>query len=358
MSLIQHEKDLITIEVARKVARSSQNKVARNAKVSGATINKIVNRKWHNISEEMWRRVRVNLRINTKWKTAETVNFKLVNNACRIAKSEGITLMIADNAGKGKSESYKYFERNHDEVIYIECMNVWTRKEYIKNLCQAAGVDRHGTLHQIVDRFIKHIKGLRKPLLIIDQFDKLKDSQLDLFMDFYNEMDGNCGFILSGVLALEKRILRGVNRAKIGYEELYSRGGRKFIRLDPISENDVKLVCNTNGLHDEQRINTIYHTCEQDYRRVKREVERYHLRTLQQKEVIFEEVKAEMPKGVRAEMHYMHDDEISKALTASNNDVPSAISKLKEVYRYTALKDSEIKHLINVFQKKQEPVTA
>lgn len=315
MKLVDHQKDIIANEVARLASKSSQSRVAWQADVSVATINKIINYKWLNVSDEMFRRVVANLRIELFWRTAETANFKLIQDFCKTAQKQAISIAISEHAGKGKSNAYTHYEREQTGVVYVECKNFWTKKEYCKALCSAAGIETHGTLQTLIARFIKHIKGLGAPLIIIDQFDKLKDNQMDLFMDLYNEMDGNCGFILSGVRHLEKRILRGVQMEKIGHEELYSRIGRKFIRLDPISFQDVKLVCNANGLHDESAINEIYNQCAQDLRRVKREVEKFHLRTIQQKEIVFEDISA--PAGTKPKKEFEIPAEVFEKVAGS-----------------------------------------
>jgi DNA transposition AAA+ family ATPase len=116
-----------------------------------------------------------------------------------------------------------------------------------------------------------------KPLIIIDQMDKLKDAQMDLFMDFYNDLSGHCGFVLSGVPALKKRVLSGVNRDKIGYAELWSRVGRKFIELDKTSKKDVQLICEANGVKDAMVISEAYNACGGDLRTVRRHIEHYFL---------------------------------------------------------------------------------
>jgi DNA transposition AAA+ family ATPase len=289
MSLIQHQKHTIAAEVGRLAAKTSQNRVAYNAGVSNATINHIINMKWESISAEMWRRVQSNLRIDLKWNHAETTNFKILQGLCKTAQQNSLSIAISEDAGRGKSQAYTYYERGHKDVVYIECKNYWSKKQYIETLVAAVGLSTNGTSNQLIDRFIHYNKGIATPLIIQDQFDKLKDNQIDLFMDFYNDLP-NCGFILSGVKALEKRILKGVNKHKIGYSEIYSRIGRKFIGLEPVNITDVTLICKANGVHDEDEINYIFNNCEQDLRRVRRDVEKYHLQTLKSKEIDFEEV--------------------------------------------------------------------
>lgn len=75
----------------------------------------------------------------------------------------------------------------------------------------------------MIETFVEYVMGLNKPLIIIDQMDKLKGKAFDLFMDLYNDLYRCCGFLISGVPALKKRIKRGAKIDKIGYREVLSR---------------------------------------------------------------------------------------------------------------------------------------
>lgn len=270
-------KQAISEEIAALVNRSSQVKVSHRADVSNVTISQMINGNWSKISPEMWRRVQVKLRIDPNWRTAETNNFKILTHLQRFAQSNSNSIGISHDAGAGKSHAYKFYSRNNDNVIYVECKNIWSKKSYIKALLSAAGMSQSGTTEEMFESLIAHIRGMEKPLVIIDQIDKLKDSQMDLFMDMYNDLDGHCGFVISGVPALKKRILRGVQRDKIGYRELWSRIGRKFIHLEKISIKDVASVCEQNGILDMQFIEEAYANCDGDLRRVRRDIEKYNL---------------------------------------------------------------------------------
>ncbi len=271
------QKQLIVAELKILATKESQSKIARKAGVSTATVSQMINLNWDLIRDEMWQKVKINLHINWDWQTAETSNFRDINRLLLSAQKRSMSIAISHEAGAGKSHTYRLFEKTCKNVIYVECKNYWTKKSYAKHLCTASGVDDSGTVENLIERFIVAVKSMRKPLIIIDQVDKLKDSQLDLFMDFYNELDGYCGFLLSGVPALEKRIKRGCQLNKIGYREIYSRIGRKFIKLKQVSERDVAAICKANGVDDEQFINETFNTCEGDLRRVRRSIDQYFL---------------------------------------------------------------------------------
>ncbi|MCT4647600.1 MAG: AAA family ATPase [Carboxylicivirga sp.] len=270
-------KNCIVAELEALARKESQSKIARRAGVSTATISQMINQNWELIRDEMWQKVKINLHIDWAWQTAETTNLKALNQLLTAAQKRSMSIAISHNAGAGKSHTYRLYSRTFENVIYVECKNYWTKKSYARQLCTACGVSDSGTVEQLIERFIATMKSMNKALVIIDQVDKLKDSQLDLFMDFYNELDGHCGFVLSGVPALKRRIERGCQLDKIGYKELRSRIGRKYIQLANVSENDVTAVCKANGVNDEQVINEIYNTCEGDLRRVRRSIDQYFL---------------------------------------------------------------------------------
>lgn len=271
---IKHQ---IANELKELSVKNSQNRLAKKVGVSSATLSQMINGNWELIKDEMWRKVQANIGLDLNWATAQTTNFKNITQLLQTAQSMGIAIGISYEAGVGKTNAYKFYARNYRNVIYVECKNYWSKKSYVKNLMSQSGQSPEGKTEELIEGFIDYVKGLEKPLIIIDQADKLKDPSLDLFMDFYNELDGHCGFLLSGVPALRKRIEKGVQRDKIGYRELYSRIGKKFIPLDPIRLNDVRAICEANGVADEDFIADTFHLCEGDLRRVKRRVEQYQL---------------------------------------------------------------------------------
>lgn len=273
------QKTLIANELSRLSQKTSQSHMAKLLEVSTALVSQVINNNWKLISDDMWNIMKVRLRIDPSWNTVETQNFNILKSLLKNAQKLGISIAVADTPGKSKTETYSWYWRNNIEnVIYVECKNYWTKKSYIRQLLISAGLSSIGTTEELINRFLKHLKSINHPLIIIDQFDKLKDPQVDLFMDFYNDLNGHCGFCLSGVNHFEIRIEKGVNRNKIGYAELFSRIGKKFIKLDHITYNDVALICKANGVKDEDEIVFIYENCEDDLRRVRRDIDKYKLK--------------------------------------------------------------------------------
>lgn len=273
------QKEIIANELARLSQKTSQAHMAKLLEVSTALVSQVLNNNWKLISNEMWRVIEAKLFIDSTWNTVETANFKILNSLLKSSQDLGISIGISDTPGKSKSETYKHFwKENLGQNIYVQCKNSWTKKSYLKALLIASGQESYGKTEELLERFINHLRSIDKPSVTLDQFDKLKDPQLDLFMDLYNDLNGKCGFVVSGVKALEKRILKGVQHDKIGYAEFYSRIGKKFIQLDHITYNDVALICKANGVNDNDEILFIYNNCEDDLRRVRRDIDKYKLK--------------------------------------------------------------------------------
>ncbi|MFK7061396.1 ATP-binding protein [Flavobacterium oreochromis] len=255
---------------------NSAAKIAKRCGVSDGTISQMINENWDHIADKMWRKVKIKLKIDLDWNIAPTANMLCIEKTLKRAQARGESFAIADKAGFGKSETYKYYAKNYPEVVYVECKTYWNTKTYIKGLCNACGLSDLGTTDELVERVVNYLANFKKPLVIIDQVDKLKDGAWDFFIDFFNDLGENCAFCLSGVPAFEKRLLRGVNRDRSGYFEVWSRIGSKFFKLKDITLDDVAEICKANGLTDEYEIRTIYAKCNNDFRRVRKDIKNYY----------------------------------------------------------------------------------
>lgn len=279
------DKAAIVNEVRFLAKMMTQKAVAAKAMVSTATISQMLANNWSLISDDMFRKVQSNLNMDLNWNIAITDNLREVYNFCLSSQMQALALLISDNAGKGKSNGYKYFARRNANVIHVECKASWSKKSFVKQLLISMGVTPMGTAEAMLEKFNEQVKKMEKPLLILDQADKLRDPQLDLFMEFYNDHEGHLGIILSGVDALRKRIDKGCQHSKVGYDELFSRVGRRHISLNPVSLDDVTKICIANDVAEAEDIRTIYDTCGGDFRRVRREIKKIHIAQSKQVEL-------------------------------------------------------------------------
>lgn len=278
----------------------SQNKVATKCGVSSATISQMVNGNWELIKIELWQKVAQSLAINLvdEWQVVETMNYRMICNVLNDAKNAALFIPISHKAGSGKTTALTTYTALHssDQVFYIQARE-WARREFLLELCKVLGIKQDSgyssvdSLGQKVVQFFAQ-RSNRKPLLIVDEADKLKPSALRWFITLYNEMEDKMGCVISGTDNLEKTIKQGVRYNKLGFDEIDDRFGRKYIHLVGATAKDFQMICEANGITAKEQINELFKECEpinvtiqgqnikvvESFRRIKRVVKRELLR--------------------------------------------------------------------------------
>jgi len=255
--------------------KHSQNKLAVRLGISSANVSNMINGKWDRISDEMWQKVAARLDLREAWNTAETRTFKKLTQLMDVAQKRSMSIAIVGDAGAGKTHAYKHFEQTRENVIYVQCAFHFTQRTFIAELLRALGKESAGLrLVEMIQLAVRTLQRMNKPLVILDEADKLKDSPFMLYIDLYNQLEGHAGFVLSGAPFLKIQIEKNAKRDKRGYREILSRIGRRFILAEPATLADIKKICQANGLADAD-YNRIYAESGGDLRRVKRVVEKY-----------------------------------------------------------------------------------
>lgn len=260
--------DILTLIEAEKKVLSSYAKVATKCSVSSGTISQMVNGNHDLIKPEMWMKVGSALGYTiAEWQIAETMGFRKVSNICNDAKNERLFMILSEGAGVGKSESLKSFYSQHAEqqVYYIQCRE-WSKRDFLTELCRALGIDV-GKHHLPIDKLGAKVtaffsqKSNQRPLLLVDEADKLKDAALRWFIHLYNENDEKMGCVIAGTDHLEKRIRDGVRLRRLGFDELESRFGRSYLHLAGSTLKDIRLICQANGITNPQKQADIFKEC-------------------------------------------------------------------------------------------------
>ena len=255
--------------------KGSQNKAANSLNgVSSATISAILSGKWDLISDDMWRGVASQIGHDSRgWTLANTAVSDKMRFTLENAKNESLVLAVTGFAGCGKSEAIKQFAESHRNVFHLCCSEYWNRRTFMAKLLQCMGTAYcGGTVSDMMDSIITTLKSMDSPLVVLDEADKLTDQVLYFFISLYNQLEGHCGIVMASTPYLEKRLTRGVRLQKKGYEEIYSRLGRKFVKLNVINSEDIAAVCVANGITDRMMIKGIIGESENDLRRVKRSI--------------------------------------------------------------------------------------
>lgn len=253
----------------------SQNKAANSLiGVSSATISQILNNNWELIKDGMWRNVAAQVGYTeTEWVAVETRDFKALTRLMVDAQLNSNVYAITGHAGTGKTFAIRQYATNNRRVHLLQCAEYWNKKMFMQELLAAMGRDYAGaTIGEMMQEIVSELKRQDKPLIVLDEADKLTDQVLYFFITLYNQLEDQTGIILCATNYLEKRIKRGVKLNKKGYNEIYSRIGRKCVELKGLTASDISAICQANGITVTTDIQNVVQDCESDLRRVKRSI--------------------------------------------------------------------------------------
>lgn len=275
------DKHQITELLQQYIANSgmSQQQIANSIGISATTINFCVKKKWEGdpsvISDKMWNRLAAYLGYTEEWIVVETdKNIKRIMKIASVAQRECVAKAIIGEPGLAKSEALKTYRSKHANVYRLECAIWWTPKVFLQELRREMGIN--STALSIPDMYrevVAHLKKTTRPLVIIDEADKLKDSVLPFFVDLYNKTLGRCGFVLCGAPYLKGRIDKGVRLNKQAYKEIYSRIGKEFLPIHNLDQDRITAICQANGITDMFLIQRVANEADNDLRRVKNSIQ-------------------------------------------------------------------------------------
>ena len=273
---------------------SSQKKACTSLHdVSEATVLCMIGEKefcWDAISDAMWRNVAKQVGEVANFNSlVETQNFHTLNLYFDLARDEGATFAIIGNAGWGKSYTAKWYSavNRKNNVYYMECAEYWNKKKFLQYLLLQMGKNGAGMgTAELMESILREMRRQNKPLIIMDEIDKLPDPVLKFFITLYNELNKICGFVWLSTNAIEKRIKMGLDKNTIGYHELYSRVGASFISLNMPSVDEISEICKENGISDKEKVALIVNEVRQiggDLRRVDRNILKDKIKTMRKK---------------------------------------------------------------------------
>lgn len=257
----------------------SRNSAAASLRnVSPSTVSSVLNGKWENIADAMWKSIRDQVGTTYQdWELVETPTLKEVYFVLQNAQEERNTIWLTAPAGSGKTATAELYKQENRDVIYVLCDEDMKKSSFAVELARAAGMRINTQLlaREKIMQVIDWIAEMDDPLIIFDEGDKLTDNILYYFITFYNRLKGKAGIVFLSTSYMQKRMDNGLRRNHKGYQELSSRIGRKFYEATTPSANDVNAICRANGISDDKHIAEVMKdaaSCDFDLRRVERKV--------------------------------------------------------------------------------------
>lgn len=254
---------------------ASQNKAANTMKgVSSATVSQILNENWDLITDAMWRNVATQIGYKeNRWEAVETNNYRQMMMLLADVKENSLVMAITGEAGSGKTFAASQYTATNKGTYMLCCNEYWNRKVFLTELLTSLGRDYTGyTVSEMMNEAVRALKTQDTPLLILDEADKLSDQVFYFFITLYNQLEDECGIVLLATDHLEKRIKRGIKLNKKGYNEIWSRLGRKCVQLKGVNAADIAAICEANGIVESREVDIVVADSESDLRRVKRKV--------------------------------------------------------------------------------------
>ncbi|OFP41081.1 DNA transposition protein [Prevotella sp. HMSC069G02] len=280
--LTNNEKSQIRENLKQYVAKfPSQNKAAQSLTgISSATLSTLLQGKWENISDDMWRNLASQLGTGTggDWQVVETKAWQEMTLVMQDAQSSRNVTWVVGEAGCGKTTTARLYATEHGEVFYILCSEDMKKSDFVREIARRIGQRTEGySIRELLDRIIDDLIQMEAPLLLFDEADKLPERVFHYFIDLYNRLEDKCGIVFFSTSYIKRRMTMGLRYNKCGYNEIHSRIGRKFYELERTAPHDVYAVCMANGVTDKGRISEVIKDSEAyefDLRRVKKSIHR------------------------------------------------------------------------------------
>lgn len=240
----------------------SQNKAAASLhNVSAGTISSILNDKYDNISDDMFRNIRSQVGTPHQAAGLQIVETTALHEIIAVMKDaqewQDVTWIVGES-GCGKTTAASVYQSNHKEVFTLLCSEDMKKGDFVRELAAVIGVSPDGhNIRETLKAIIARIIQMDSPLLIFDEGDKLTDLVFHYFITIYNQLKDKVGIVFLSTSYIKKRMESGLNHNKRGYQEINSRIGRKFYELSPNTSSDVYAVCVGNGIKSQEALDTI-----------------------------------------------------------------------------------------------------
>lgn len=274
-------KDQIREQLIEYRNRFSSVEICANTlkQVSPTTIRNIIGRNFTNISDAMWRNVRSQVGGSGKveWVCVNTTAVEDLKFIMQETQEEQSFIWAVSPAGSGKSVAAALYQQEHKNVFHAQCDADMSKSDFAIELARAVGlrVNTQKKARRVIMEVCDYLAELEDPLLIFDEGDKLKDDIIAYFITIYNKLHEFAGVLFLSTDYIAKRMEEGLKYNKSGYQELWSRLGRRFYVADNNTMNDVQFVCIENGITADKDLQTVKNdaiAADLDFRRVQRKV--------------------------------------------------------------------------------------
>lgn len=195
------------------------------------------------LSDANWvrlaRRLDVSLRHEMDWQTARTETFVTITQQMEMVQNSALSMILCDEPNIGKTYTARQYVKTHREAIYIDCSQVKTKRSFIRKMAAEFGLDGRGTYSDVYNDLTYYIANvLHSPLVILDEAGDLKYEAFLELKALWNKTEHCCGWYMMGADGLKEKINRSIDCKKVGYTEIFSRYGGRYVKITPDDGKD------------------------------------------------------------------------------------------------------------------------
>lgn len=194
------------------------------------------------LGEERWitvaRLLGVGIGNQRAWKTANTPVFQFITAQLEKCQQESLSALLCDLSDIGKTYAALHYQRTHKNVVYVDCSQVKSKQKLIRKIAKSFGVGSTGRYDDVYEDLVFYLKQLPTPLIILDEAGDLHYEAFLEIKALWNATENACGYYMMGADGLRQKIARAIDNKKVGYTELFSRFGRKYINCLPSNNEE------------------------------------------------------------------------------------------------------------------------
>lgn len=173
-----------------------------------------------------------------KWNMVRTEVFNLIEAEVKFCKAYSKGKIFVDKCAIGKTYSAKYLSQTLPNCFYVDMSQAKKPSHFARALARAIGAECKGRLVTVKERIKYYLKLLPSPVVIIDEAGDMDITMVSELKEYYNALDGMCGWYVLGANGLRAKINYGIEHEAAGYEELFSRLSDKYSTIVPANKNE------------------------------------------------------------------------------------------------------------------------
>lgn len=188
------------------------------------------------ISDSHWLQMGREFEINSRksnWEVVRTKVYDEIEDSILFNQQKSTSTLLVDDCGIGKSFCAKHIAKSLSNAFYIDCSQAKSKQQFIKLFAKTLGIDNRGKYADLIANVKYYLNQLDHPVVILDEAGDLEYTAFLELKGLWNATDGYCGWLMMGANGLKAKITKGIDKEKVGYEEIFSRFSDEYIKLTP-----------------------------------------------------------------------------------------------------------------------------